>query len=97
MTSDHDNPLTRGYACIKGLHYPELHHGPGRLRRSLARGVDGAHHDIASERDLIELLEADIGIAVIPLTSPIPSTLKRAAVDGLDVRRTVQLYSVAGR
>ncbi len=50
-----------------------------------------------SERDLIELLEAEIGVAVIPDTSPIPETLKRTKVDGLDARRTVHLYGVAGR
>ena len=49
------------------------------------------------ERDLIELLEADIGIAVIPGTASLPDTLKRAPVDGLDSRRTVHLYGVAGR
>jgi len=61
-------------------------------------GVDVDHcHEISSERDLIALLEADIGIAVIPDTSPIPQTLKRASVEGLDARRTVNLYGVAGR
>ena len=54
-------------------------------------------HQISSERDLIELLEAEVGVAVIPDTSPIPETLKRTAVDGLDARRTVHLYGVAGR
>jgi len=54
-------------------------------------------HEISSERDLIELLEADIGVAVIPHTATIPKTLKRATVDGLDARRTVNLYGVAGR
>jgi DNA-binding transcriptional LysR family regulator len=54
-------------------------------------------HEISSERDLIELVEADIGVAVIPDTSPIPQTLKRASVKGLDARRTVHLYGVAGR
>ena len=49
------------------------------------------------ERDLIELLQADLGVAIMPETSPIPETLKRTAVDGLDVRRTVHLYGVAGR
>jgi DNA-binding transcriptional LysR family regulator len=54
-------------------------------------------HQICSERDLIELLEAEVGVAVIPDTSPIPETLQRATVDGLDARRTVHLYGVAGR
>jgi hypothetical protein len=61
-------------------------------------GIDVDHcHEISSERDLIALLEADIGIAVIPDTSRIPQTLKRASVEGLDARRTVNLYGVAGR
>jgi len=54
-------------------------------------------HEVSSERDLIELVEADIGVAIIPDTSPIPQTLKRTVVDGLDARRTVHLYGVAGR
>lgn len=58
--------------------------------------VDGSH-EISSERDLMELLEADIGVAVIPHTATIPKTLKRTAVEGLDARRTVHLYGVAGR
>jgi DNA-binding transcriptional LysR family regulator len=61
-------------------------------------GIDVGHcHGISSERDLIELLEADIGIAVVPRSVPTPETLKRASVDGLDLRRTVRLYGVAGR
>jgi DNA-binding transcriptional LysR family regulator len=54
-------------------------------------------HEISCERDLIELIEADVGIAVIPDTSPIPQTLRRTAVDRLDARRTVHLYGIAGR
>jgi DNA-binding transcriptional LysR family regulator len=70
-----------------------------RLGASLRdRGIDVDHsHGISSERDLIELLEADIGVAVIPRSLSTPETLKRAKVDGLDIRRTVRLYGVAGR
>jgi DNA-binding transcriptional LysR family regulator len=68
----------------------------GRLLREHGLAVDRSH-EISSERDLIELLEADIGVAVIPSTASIPDTLKRAPVDGLDSRRTVHLYGVAGR
>jgi DNA-binding transcriptional LysR family regulator len=61
-------------------------------------GVDFDHsHEVSSERDLIELVEADIGIAMMPHTSPVPASLKRTAVAGLDARRTVNLYGVAGR
>ena len=46
-----------------------------RMNTSLReQGLDvDRSHEISSERDLIELLEADIGIAVVPDTSPIPS------------------------
>jgi len=61
-------------------------------------GIDVEHsHGISSERDLIELLEADIGVAIIPRSVSTPESLKRANVDGLDIRRTVHLYGVAGR
>jgi DNA-binding transcriptional LysR family regulator len=61
-------------------------------------GVNVDHsHEISSERDLIELVEAEIGVAMVPHTSPVPEHLKRAAVAGLDARRTVNLYGVAGR
>jgi DNA-binding transcriptional LysR family regulator len=61
-------------------------------------GIDVDHsHEISSERDLIELLEAEIGIAVIPRSLAMPQTLKRTAIDGLNIRRTVRLYGVAGR
>ncbi|MBR0757413.1 LysR family transcriptional regulator [Bradyrhizobium jicamae] len=68
----------------------------GSTLREHGVAVDGSHQ-ISSERDLIELVEADIGISVIPHTATIPDTLKRTTVDGLDSRRTVHLYGVAGR
>jgi DNA-binding transcriptional LysR family regulator len=70
-----------------------------RISASLREhGIDVGHsHEVSSERDLIELVEADIGVAMIPHTSPVPASLKRTAVAGLDARRTVNLYGVAGR
>ncbi|MBR0849263.1 LysR family transcriptional regulator [Bradyrhizobium diazoefficiens] len=71
----------------------------GRISASLREhGIDVEHgHEISSERDLIELVEADIGVAMVPHTSPVPERLTRTAVVGLDARRTVSLYGVAGR
>lgn len=70
-----------------------------RLNASLRdRGIDVDHsHGISSERDLIELIEADIGVALIPRSVSTPETLKRTDIGGLDFRRTVRLYGVAGR
>jgi DNA-binding transcriptional LysR family regulator len=80
--------LSRGYC-----EYAE------RLGSALRAGdvkVDGSH-DISCEHDLIKLLEADIGIAIVPCSASIPDTLRRASIEGLDIRRTVQLFGVAGR
>lgn len=70
-----------------------------RISASLREhGIDvDRSHEILSERDLIELVEADIGVAMVPHTSPVPASLKRTALAGLDARRTVNLYGVAGR
>ncbi|WP_194388892.1 LysR family transcriptional regulator [Bradyrhizobium sp. CCBAU 51765] len=70
-----------------------------RISASLREhGIDIEHgHEVSNERDLIELVEADIGIAMVPHSSPVPERLTRAAVAGLDARRTVNLYGVAGR
>jgi DNA-binding transcriptional LysR family regulator len=70
-----------------------------RLDKSLREhgiAVDRSH-GVSSERDLIELLNADIGVAVAPNTASIPDTLKRISIEGLDSRRTVHLFGVAGR
>jgi DNA-binding transcriptional LysR family regulator len=71
----------------------------GRLSAALrAANVDsGAGHDVSCESDLIKLLEADIGVAIVPRSASTPDTLRRAEIEGLDVKRTVQLYGVAGR
>ena len=53
-------------------------------------------HELNSERDLITLLESDLGIAFAP-RSACPASLKQAPVNGVELRRTVYLYGVAGR
>ena len=71
----------------------------GRLSAALrAANVDsGTGHDVSCENDLIKLLEADIGIAIVPRSASTPDTLRRSEIGGLDIKRTVQLYGVAGR
>ena len=54
-------------------------------------------HDLTSERDLIALLEADLGIAFVPRSTSHPATLKQAPINGLKLRRTVYFYGIAGR
>jgi DNA-binding transcriptional LysR family regulator len=54
-------------------------------------------YELTSERDLITLLEADLGIGFAPRSTSHPETLKLVPVKGVELRRTVYLYGVAGR
>jgi DNA-binding transcriptional LysR family regulator len=66
------------------------------LIRSHNLDVDQGH-ELSSERDLITLLESNFGIAFAPRSTSCPNTLKQAAVNGVEFRRTIYLYGVAGR
>jgi anaerobic selenocysteine-containing dehydrogenase len=52
---DKSNPLTRGYACIKGLHLHDAHNCSERLLHPLKRQPDGGFAPIALERALDEI------------------------------------------
>jgi DNA-binding transcriptional LysR family regulator len=54
-------------------------------------------HEISSERDLMQLLEANMGVAVLPRSARTPQVLRIAEIAGLNLSRTVHLYGVAGR
>jgi DNA-binding transcriptional LysR family regulator len=75
--------------------YCELAEKAAALIRSHSLDVDRGH-ELSSERDLIALIESDLGVAFAPRSS-CPRTLKQASVKGVEMRRTVYLYGVAGR
>jgi DNA-binding transcriptional LysR family regulator len=54
-------------------------------------------HELGCEQDLITLLESNFGIAFAPRSMPHPQTVKQATVNGVELRRTIYLYGVAGR
>lgn len=55
VRGDRENPLTRGFACSKGLASPEFHYGPKRLLHHQRRRPDGTHEPIAFD-DAIDLI-----------------------------------------
>jgi DNA-binding transcriptional LysR family regulator len=59
-------------------------------------GVDRAH-ELNAQRDLVSLLEQGFGITLAPRSELRAGRFVRARVDGLDLRRTIFLYGVAGR
>jgi anaerobic selenocysteine-containing dehydrogenase len=54
---DKANPLTRGYACIKGLKLHEAHYSPERLHHPLKRRPDGGFEPIPLGQALDEIAE----------------------------------------
>jgi DNA-binding transcriptional LysR family regulator len=54
-------------------------------------------HEVNADSDLISLLEAGFGVALVPRSTRNPVTLVRIVVDGIELTRAVNLYGVAGR
>jgi anaerobic selenocysteine-containing dehydrogenase len=44
---DYDHPISKGFACAKGIATLDVHHDPDRLDHPLRRGVDGQFHVVA--------------------------------------------------
>jgi DNA-binding transcriptional LysR family regulator len=62
------------------------------------KGLNADHrHEVASDQDLLALLDANIGIGFLPRTVGVPQSLMRTSVAGLELGRSVCLYGVAGR
>src|SRR5262245_2258390 len=56
VRGDHDNPASRGYACVKGMEVPSILYGESRLLHPMKR-VDGKHVRIGLEQALDEIAE----------------------------------------
>jgi len=68
-------------------------------RRMQAAGIDAgsAAHRVATGHDLIALLEANLGIAIMPASMGRSERLCRVPLNGFDMTRPVAVYGVAGR
>ena len=63
-----------------------------------AAGISLAHaHEVDSDRDLEALVVAEFGVAIMPASAMNSSRVRHLACSALDLRRTVAIYSVAGR
>jgi DNA-binding transcriptional LysR family regulator len=63
-----------------------------------SHGIEQKSGDhVVSDQDLLALLEANLGVAIMPQSARGSSTLRGVMIDGLDLKRPVCLYAVAGR
>jgi DNA-binding transcriptional LysR family regulator len=71
---------------------------PGILE--VLRGLEfdvGRFHEVSADGDLLALLQAGVGAALVPRSTQAPDSLVRIAVEGIELKRTVYTYGVAGR
>ena len=54
-------------------------------------------HKMGAEPDLITLIEANLGVGMLPDSAAKSDRIRLIQVDGLDFKRTIYLYGVAGR
>ena len=54
-------------------------------------------HEVESEQDFFALLESNFGLAVGPATGSLPDKLVRRMIEGVDVKRSITIYGIAGR
>lgn len=63
-----------------------------------AAGVNVANaHEVDSSKDMETLVDAGFGIAVVPKSALRSANLEHLNFEGIDVRRAIAAYSVAGR
>ena len=54
-------------------------------------------HKMGAEPDLLTLIEANLGVGMLPESTTKSERIKLMSIEGLDLKRTVFLYGVAGR
>lgn len=62
VRGDHDNPLSRGFACYRGLQAPQIHQSPERILNPLRRKEDGTFERVSLEAALTEIGDRLAGI-----------------------------------
>src|SRR3546814_12445526 len=59
--------------------------------------VDTATHQVATQEDLLALLDANLGVAIIPDGTSGTNGFRRITLMHLELARTMSVYTVAGR
>jgi DNA-binding transcriptional LysR family regulator len=66
--------------------------------RLCGRGITTAGaHQVTTDHDLLALLEANLGVAIVPASATRSERLRSVPLEGLDLSRTVAVYGIAGR
>jgi DNA-binding transcriptional LysR family regulator len=61
------------------------------------RPPEASAYEIETESDLLAFLRANLGVAILPKTTPAPDELRRMPIKDIELNRTITVYGVAGR
>lgn len=56
LRPDKDHPLSQGYACPKGLAYPEIQNDPDRVRHPLKKQPDGSFQRVSWDEAMADIV-----------------------------------------
>jgi len=61
------------------------------------RSPNESAYEVEADSDIAVLLGANLGLAILPQTSPVPELVKRMPIRNLEISRRLSVYGVAGR
>ncbi len=67
------------------------------LRLVRKDAAPGKLHEAATDDDALKMIEAELGVGIMPASAACPASLQKVAMRGVSLDRTVHLYTVAGR
>ncbi len=83
---------------VRFLVHPDTDLAEFEVGRLDSAGITLDHaHEVESDRDLEALVIAEFGVAIMPASAMNSARVRHLSCSGLDLRRTVAIYSVAGR
>jgi DNA-binding transcriptional LysR family regulator len=59
--------------------------------------IDLQRHEASSEVDVVGLLSANMGVALVPASADLPGDVRRLCIEDANLEREVCVYGVAGR
>lgn len=100
-----DHPLTNENAVEVGKlgNHPIFVQAGCECRDTISKWFDDQgvafvpSHEVDTHHDLNALLNASMGIAIVPESAPAAANLRRLKLNGLILTRTVSVYAVSGR
>ena len=85
----------RGERIIRRSHCERLEDVEALLKRHGL--IDLQRHEANSEVDVVGLLSANMGVALVPASADLPGDVGRLRIEDANLEREVCVYGVAGR